>query len=96
MDVVGTNIREIVPTPSTMVTVTGLIGNTDYTVSVRAMNGGEELGEVARMPFKTAPGVVPPTFEVNTNLDTERYSLTINPFNTLHGPLRCASAHCFL
>ena len=91
MDVVGTGIREIVPTPSTMVTVTGLVGNTDYTVSVQAMNGAN-LGEVARMIFKTAPGVVTPTLTVNTNLDTERYSLSIARFNTLHGPLRCASA----
>ena len=95
MDVVGTSIREIVRVPETMVTVTGLDGNTDYTVRVQARNR-DNLGEVARMSFKTAPGVVAPTLTVNTNLDTERYSLSIDEFSTRHGPLRCASAHCFL
>ena len=95
MDVVENGVvrvREIVRVPETMVTVTGLVGNTDYIVSVRAGNGGVELGVPAERMFKTAPGVVTPTLIVNTNLDTERYSLTIDQFSTLHGPLRCASA----
>ena len=70
-------------------TVTGLTGNTEYEVIVRAIN---EAGDGnASMPemIKTKPGVVQPVIDgVTTNLATRRYSLSINGFETTHGELR--------
>ena len=74
-------------------TVTGLTGNTEYEVIVRAINEAEMnngAGE-ASMPemITTKPGVVQPVIDgVTTNLDTRRYSLSINGFETTHGELR--------
>ena len=74
-------------------TVTGLTGNTDYDVIVRAineaeMNNGAGNASVS-IPIKTKPGVVQPVIDdVTTNLDTRRYILSINGFETTHGELR--------
>ena len=78
-------------------TVTGLTGNTVYSVVVRAFNeaemgvGGEPGAGEASEPYliKTRPGVVQPVIDdVTTNLDTSQYILMIDRFEDTHGGLR--------
>ena len=74
-------------------TVTGLTGNTEYDVIVRAINEAKTNdgdGEASMsIPIKTKPGVVRPVInDVTTNLDTRQYILSINGFETTHGGLR--------
>ena len=79
------------------VTVTGLTGNTEYSVVVRAINevergvDGEPGAGEASEPYliKTRPGVVQPVIDdVTTNLVTSQYILMINRFDDTHGGLR--------
>ena len=77
--------------------MTGLTGNTEYSVVVRAFNevevgvGGEHGAGEASDPYiiKTRPGVVQPVIDdVNTNLDTSQYILMFDRFDDTHGGLR--------
>ena len=73
--------------------VSGLRGHTEYTVSVRAINGASIRagdGELTPpLPVLTDAGVVAPSIEsVSTNLDLRQYTLTIDGFEDDFGPLR--------
>ena len=69
--------------------VSELIGNTEYTVTVRAINGAGdgELSPPRRVT--TDAGAVPPNIlGVTTNLESNRYILQIGGFEKEFGPLR--------
>ena len=69
--------------------VSGLRGHTEYTVSVRAINGAGDGELTPPLTVLTDAGVVPPNIEsVSTNVDLRQYTLTIDGFNNDFGPLR--------
>ena len=69
--------------------VSGLRGHTEYTVSVRAINGAGDGELTPPLTVLTDAGVVPPSIEsVSTNLDLKQYTLTIDGFEDDFGPLR--------
>ena len=69
--------------------VSGLRGHTEYTVSVRAINGAGDGDQSSPLTVRTDAGVVAPTIDsVSTNLDLKQYILTIDGFQNDYGPLR--------
>ena len=69
--------------------VSGLRGHTEYTVSVRAINGAGDGELTPPLTVLTDAGVVPPNIKlVSTNLDLRLYTLTIDGFEDDFGPLR--------
>ena len=81
------NSRMFVDDPSAH--VSGLRGHTEYTVSVRAINGTGDGGLTPPLTVLTDAGVVPPNINlVSTNVVLRLYTLTIDGFEDDYGPLR--------
>ena len=69
--------------------VSGLRGHTEYTVSVRAINGAGDGELTPPLTVLTDAAVVAPSIDsVSTNLDLKQYTLTIDGFDDDYGPLR--------
>ena len=79
--------------------MTGLTGNTEYSVVVRAFNeveigvGGEPGAGEASEPYliktRSQPGVVQPVInDVVSNIEASLYILVIDRFDDTHGGLR--------
>ena len=69
--------------------VSGLRGHTEYTVTVRAINGFGNGELTPPRTVMTDAGVVAPSIDsVSTNLDLKQYTLTIDGFDDDYGPLR--------
>ena len=75
--------------PGLNATVKGLRGNTDYSVTVRAVNGAGD-GELSQpLSITTNLGVYPPEIaSVTANENTGQYILRINRFKTDFGDIR--------
>ena len=75
--------------PGLTATVKGLQGNTDYSVTVRAVNGAGD-GELSQpLSITTSLGVYPAEIaSVTANENTGQYILRINRFKTDFGDIR--------
>ena len=69
--------------------VSGLRGHTEYTVTVRAINGAGDGELNPPLLVTTDAGAFPPNIVgVTTNLESNRYILKIGGFEDHFGPLR--------
>ena len=69
--------------------VSGLRGHTEYTVTVRAINGAGDGELSSPVPVTTDAGAVPPNvMRVTTQLESNQYILQIDGFEEDFGPLR--------
>ena len=69
--------------------VSGLRGHTEYTVSVRAINGAGDGELTPPLLVLTDAAVVPPSIvSVSINLNLKQYTLIIDGFEDDFGPLR--------
>ena len=80
---------------ATGIEVFGLRGNTQYTVTIRAVNR-KNLGLTATLTFTTNFGVAQPSIStIISNFDLKTYTFRIERFSDLYGPLRCV-CYCLL
>ena len=90
----GASLHETSGT-ATGIEVFGLRGNTQYTVTIRAVNR-KNLGPTATHMFTTNFGVSQPSISsVISNFDLKTYTFRIERFSDLYGPLRCV-CYCLL
>ena len=73
---------------ATGIEVFGLRGNTEYDVTIRAVNR-KNLGATETITFTTNFGVAQPSISsVISNFDLETYTFRIERFSDFYGPLR--------